>query len=753
MASIISDKLLQKLEEIPCSFNLKIKGITQRQGKILLEKLQREFECQEYEHSEEKRRYYNLMTYLHYFCRQLNAALQCNNAALQMDAESIVALGNQAWISYKENSRDEDCQEIDKIIKMVLKLRSNRVKLLEAKAEIAYSYARFGMMYYEKAQTLYQNVLAEVKENDTLPSFLWQYGCGLILRRKLRFHGERKVYETELKQAADLLYNVAKQDKIIRFKSRAWAEIGNLAFYAKKRCVNWQKLFPKEINHISVDKMFSMAAESNIHVNDVPALEQCANYLKKRGQNEICAQILQQTIVVKQSSRAYQWLAHLKMIKYLLKMKRMKEWPTQESPTCINYCKETQEIVLLYDTAINLQQNITAMECKAKFLYRIGHFKDAIDVFHNIYCLLQTTDTQPQDIDRIIQVFCQVYHAKCILGLSRDESAITQAKDLIRSAIEMSFDFQGKSRAEARRECYRILPDCKIDDNSSKDEDELPRMRNLQNIALAEMKYLLQNGERTTEFIVEEIALCELIKDDDRAIQLWTEIAGRMIDIEKPIDIAEELINNKEFDKGLFLLKQNIICGKLPAEMKGFTIKAQLDGAMNALEKDDSVLARTRFLDAFNFRFLDQDTTNRDMLHIFFLAHEYNKDLTWKLQQSFDEMTKLKITSCFDTTPGSSQVENLDDNLHKSYIIAVLMDKTDLENDDFATEFFKTSIRKAQCTQMKHIRTKALVAVKLSEQVAISFLLGDTPHVQLGNDFQQDKNKFMHEFFLKALLN
>ncbi|KAL3879671.1 hypothetical protein ACJMK2_031958 [Sinanodonta woodiana] len=753
MTCITMDKLFQQLEGIPFSFNLKIKGLTQRQAKDLLTKLQREFEGQEYDHPEEKRRYFNLMTYLHYFCRQLHDALQYNIAALKMDSESIVALGNQAWISYQENSSDENCREVDKIIRNVLKLCSKRVKLLEAKAEVAYSYARFGMKYYDKAQTLYQHVLSEVKKNDTLPSFLWQYGCGLIIRRNLRFHGERNVYETEVKHAAALLYKVARQGTTLRFKARAWAELGNLAFYATKRFIKWQKLFPKEINRVSVYELFSMAAENNLNVNDVPTLEQCANYLKKRGQNRVCEQILKQSIFVKKSSRAYQWLAQIKAIRFLVRMKIMKKGQNTDSPVCIEVCEEVREILRLYDSATEMQQNVTALECKAKFLYRIGQFKHAIDVFHNIYCLLQTSDTQPHDIDRTIQVFCQVYHAKCLLGLSRDENAITQVKVLLRSAIEMSFDFHGRNREETILDRCKIMTDCISDDKISQDEDELPRIRELRNVALAEMNHLLQNGEKTTESLVEEIALCELIKDDGRAIQLCTEIEEREKDIEKPIDIAENLIKYKAFDKGLFLLKLIIMCGQLPKQMKQFTIKAQVDGAMYALEKDGSVLARTRLRDAFHVRFLDHGATDRDKLHVFFIAHECKKDITSKLQQSFDEMTKLNITSCFDATSGTLTLEGLDESLQKSYVIALLMDKDDLEKDDIATEGFKKSITMAKCTQVKYMQTKAFVVVKLSEQVDISYLLRDTPHLHLGNDFQHDTKKFIHEFLLQALLN
>ncbi|KAL3879538.1 hypothetical protein ACJMK2_031832 [Sinanodonta woodiana] len=728
-----TDTLLLNLKEIPCSFNLKINGLTQPQAKNLLEKLQREYECQEYDYFEEKRRYFNLMTYLHYFCRQLEAAHLCNSEALKMDPESIVSLANQACVA---------------VTKIAAKLSTNRVKRIEAMAEIAYSYARFGIKYYKEAEKRYQNALDEVTVDDSMPSFLWQYGHGLIIRRKLRFHGKEEEYKRDVKKAADLLYKVARQDKIFRFKARAWVELGNLSFLAKKYCTNWHTLFPDEIANFSEDDMFSKAVENIIKVNDVPALEHYAMYLKRRSQYKKCEEMLQQSVAVKESSRAYQSLAKIKMAKFLNKR------PTQEPPPkCVDYNEEVLKILSDYNSAIRLQTNYSAMACKVKFLYRIGQFEDAIDVLKTIYSFLQRNDSPPENLNRYIPILCPIYHAKCLLGLSRDDSAIIQATHLLRSAIEMSFELQRKRLGDKELERYRIKSDHNNDDEISQDDNKLPRKTVLQKLAIEDMKQLLQNEKRTTESIIEEIALCELIKDEDRLFELCSELENRGIGIDKPIDFAKELIKDKDFDKGLFLLKLMILSDQLPEEAMNFTVTSQVDGAMDALKKGDSVLAGTRLRDAFNVRFRDEVSTDSDILHVFFVAHECNRDITWKLQRIFYISTKLNITSCFDATPVTSKLDNLEVNLQNSYVIAVLMDINDLKNDDFETDIFKTSIRMAQCTQMKHNRSKALVAVQLSEQVDISNVLSDARHVLLQNELKQDDTMFLHDFFMQALLN
>ncbi|KAL3879665.1 hypothetical protein ACJMK2_031952 [Sinanodonta woodiana] len=737
-AHTTTDKVLDKLKKIQCLFTLEIKGLTQRLAKDLLNKLQREFECQEYDYPEEQRRYYNLMTYLHYFCRQLEAARSCNREALKMDPECIVSLANQAWISYLESSHDEDCQEIEKSIRKAVTQSLNRIKLIEAKAEIAYSYARFGTNNYEQAELWYQMVVSEVEDEDNLPSFLWQYGYGLIKRRNLSLPGKVKKYTSEVKQAADLLYKVAKQDKSLRFKARAWVELGTLSSKAKKQCKNWQKLFPNEISDLNEYDIFSIAFENIQKVNDIPALEQYAHFLNRRKKYEECKEILQKSIAVKDSSRAYQLLALVKMTMFLQNTD-----PKQDPPSCINFCDEVREILSDYDSAFKLQINYSAMACKTKFLYAIEHFKDAIDVCKKIYSSLEITDTQPEELDRNIRVFFQIYHAKCLLRASEDASEIMQAKDLLRSAIEMSFDLQRKRLTEIQRKRSQIMSDQESDDHNY----TLPRMIELQMDAIKEMKCILQNGEQTTESMLEEIALCELIKDDDRAIELCIELSKTGVSNEMQIDVAKRLITYKHFDKGLFLLKTVIHTDKLDYQTKNFTITAQVDGAMDALIKQDFVLTGTRLRDAFNVRFCDQETTDSDMLHVFLVAHECNIEQTLKLKQLFDKLTKLNIASCFDATPASSLLD-MEDSLQKSYVIAVIMDTNDLKNDEKKTRLFKKYIK-----HIKNIQSKALVAIKLSEQFDVPSNLSDVPHIQLGNEFQQDNTIFMHDFFKKALLN
>ncbi|KAK3580447.1 hypothetical protein CHS0354_035490 [Potamilus streckersoni] len=148
------------------SFNLHLKRLTHVQAQIVLTKLEKEAECNEYDHPEEKKRFYNLITYLHYFRRNIQEATLCNKKALDIDHESIVAHGTQAWIYYLEHDPFQNRKQVEQILKKVDELCTDRVKLVVAKSEIAYSYARFGLLYYAKAETIYEEVLNDVESKD-----------------------------------------------------------------------------------------------------------------------------------------------------------------------------------------------------------------------------------------------------------------------------------------------------------------------------------------------------------------------------------------------------------------------------------------------------------------------------------------------------------------------------------------------------------------------------------------------------------
>ncbi|KAL3879668.1 hypothetical protein ACJMK2_031955 [Sinanodonta woodiana] len=741
-------KLITRLESVPFSFRLNIKNLTQRQAKILLLKLQREYHCQEYEHHEEIKRYYNLITYLHYVCRNVVEAKQCNIEALKIDPHSIVALGNKAWMHYRENNNNEDLNEFLNMIEKVEKLRLNEERFLVAKSEMAYSYARFGMMYYKQAESIYREVLAAVTDEDKLPTVLWQYGCGLLNRRILtqKIYGLTETVEEHderIVRAADLLFKVATNGKYYRLVARAWAELGNLTF-AHKSNPKWKTLIPAKLDKESVDCMFTYATMTNKSILDIPVLEQCANHFKRIGKYAECEKLLRNALQYKESSRAYQWLAEVLKIQFMKKRNSTNEGPLRRIPDC----EETREILQTYNNAIKTEQNFIAMEHKGTFLMEMGKIMEAVDVFENLYALVNAAEIQPEECDHNVKIFCQIYLANCLLRLSTDEATITCAKDLLRFSIEMTVSVrrkrqQNQNGTDNQSNATSYLTKSEFDDN------ELPRLSKLLKHAVEEMWKLIRKGEKTKESMLDEIALYALTDDTDRIAELCREIEGMNIGPVDQLKFAQVLIRNRNFGKGLFHVNQMIIGGTWPQEMNQFAIEAHVDGAMDALKKNDLDLTGARLRAAFDLKFLKEDITpRRENLDIFLIANECNRDSTLKLQEAFCHLTKLEITSCFDIMQAGLILKSTEKSIEQSSIIAILLGEGDLTNPDPDSTFFQLLVESAQLMQINCKEQKIVIAITLSDLIVIPSCLINVARLALNEPIQE----WMHLFFRQTLV-
>ncbi|KAK3580450.1 hypothetical protein CHS0354_035493 [Potamilus streckersoni] len=459
MADETKMTLLSQLESLQSMFNLPLKPLTQKKAKIVLNKLKNEFDCDEYSHHEEIKIYYNLITFLHYICRDIYEANQANIKSLDMDNTSIVALGNQAWIHYLE--------------------------------------------------------VTKLNENE-------------------------------------------------RFQARAWAQLGDLVVLGENLSKNIRKLFPETMETLTATELFQKANEINSIADDSTVFEMCANHWRRLGKDDMCKEILYKTIKVKKTSRACQMLAGIlqKQLKENLKGKK----PDPDNKKC-------QEIIQLYDSAF-ASQNLTALGYKGKFLMEIGEKEEAIKVFEDVYRYFQHSDEMLEEFNWKTKILCQTWHAKCLLDLSYDDQTITKAKGLLWSAIGLSLGLEGNGLMQ-----NKLLKD-----------------------AIAVMKNLLQN-RATTMTLFENVALCELVGDKDGADKLLKEIGKKEAIIVNQPDVVRRVIDVHAYDEGLYLLNQLLMSNIWPKEMKEFAIKAQINGAINALEEGDGNLGGTRALAAFDLRF------------------------------------------------------------------------------------------------------------------------------------------------------
>ncbi|KAL3879670.1 hypothetical protein ACJMK2_031957 [Sinanodonta woodiana] len=669
-------------ESLLSMFNLQLKPLTQNKAKTVLKKLQNEFVCGEYSHDEEIQRYYNLITFLHYFSRDVAEAKRANKQSLDMDHNSIVALGNQAWIHFLEYKCPAELKTIEQILTKIERLSKDKIAFAVAKSELAYSYARFGILYYTRAETLYEEVIMEVESNENVPLFLWKQITMIDLSAPL--------------------------NKI--FQARAWAQLGDLAVLGK----NLKKHFPATMETLNASEMFQKANEINSKVHDVTVHEMYANHLKRLGKYDMCEEILRKTLEVKETSRANQMLAGI-LHQQLLKKLNGNQADSDS--------KEYKEIIKLYDSA-STSHNLAALGYKGKFLMDIGKTEEAIETFEDVYRSFQHANEEQEEFDWKMKIRCQTWHAMCLLKLRTDDHTMAKAKSLLWSVIGLFFGL-----GESGNRQNKLLKD-----------------------AIAVMEKMMQSRTATIS-PYEQVALCKLIGDKYRAEKLLEEIGKKeTISVNQP-DVVRHLIDAHAYDEGLFLLNQMLGSNNWPKEMKEFAIRAQINGAINALEKDDGNLGGTRALAAFDLRFPKKNSSIKgNHSHIFILANEGSIVLTSKVLECLGYLVNLDSASCFDLMPGSLLISTREKHMHQSDVIAILVEEGDLTNTDFDSQLFRTSVEIAQLVHMVHGEDMTLIVITASDTCNIPDRLRYLPHVSLGTLFQNSKQQWLREFLLQALL-
>ncbi|KAL3879666.1 hypothetical protein ACJMK2_031953 [Sinanodonta woodiana] len=621
-----------------------------------------------------------------------------------MDHNNIVALGNQAWIHYLEYKCPADLKKIEQILTKIERLSKDKIShCIKTKSELAYSYARFGILYYTRADKLYEEVLKDVESSKNVPLFLWQYGCALSNKRLLycskQVQSAEEDFDDTFSRSTCLFFEVTKLNENKRFQARSWAQLGDLAVLGDTYCKNLKNLFPATMEILTATEIFQKACDINNQINDITVFEMCANHLKRLGQDDMCKQILRKTLQIKETSRANQMLAGI-LRKQLLKRKR--SHPNSE---------ECQKILQLYESA-SASQNLVALRYKGHFLMEIGE-KKAIKVFEDVYSSFQHESIEQEEFDWKTKILCQTMHAKCLHHLKKDAASIARAKELLWSVIGLTFGFR-----EMRQMEHKHIQE-----------------------AIAVMKNLLQNKTISIS-LYEQVALHKLFGDKDSADKLLEQIGEEEMIIVNQPEVVRRLIDLHAYDEGLFLLNQMLQSDNWPKEMKVFAIKAQIIGAINALEKDDGNLGGSRALAAFDLRFPKKDTScTHNHLHIFILANEGSKQLTLEILECLGDLVNLDNASCFDLMPGSSIISNLEKNMHESDVIAILLEEGDLTNTDFQSQLFRTSVEIAQLVHMVHKEDMTVIVITASDTCNIPDRLRYFPRVSLGTLFQNRKQQ------------
>ncbi|XP_013078379.2 uncharacterized protein LOC106064374 isoform X1 [Biomphalaria glabrata] len=256
-----------------CLFTLKIKAKKSRLKEIKV-KLQDELDI-DADCEEEKLHKLNFLTWVEYKLDNGDRAKEINKMALKEMGHNLTSLTYQAFLFWNEGSNAKADRCLDKVDSIRKEPGANS-KVMEVKAELAYSYSRIGgAEYIAKAINLYESIV------DAFPDeFSWKYRLGLAHRRVV--HGnispsmpQWKPASEHIKSAAKYLFDVALHCPEACLRGRAYSQLAVMKNYSELYIQNdMDKIF----HEMSVQKLIDEAIEHS--PNDARTLMECGRILR-----------------------------------------------------------------------------------------------------------------------------------------------------------------------------------------------------------------------------------------------------------------------------------------------------------------------------------------------------------------------------------------------------------------------------------------------------------------------------------------
>lgn len=318
--------LLEELNKYPTSFIIieEIGKLTTKYLKLKLDQLIKDLDI--VSTKMEKCRTYNLISVLHFLTGDMKSAFEFNTMTQELDPGNIIGVSNHAQFLYKQ---DQHFGRIKQDCKTLKEMCMDAYKMVIAKAEIAFSYTRFGTVFYRLAQTLFQEVLTECKElDDSVKSSedfknnicLWYFGCGLTYKRLLNIVNvhhtsdidlSRQNYKYVCELFKDIITMGCDSDICKLYKARAYVQLGELSYDIQKKDMfpnNLRDVLPENSElHMEVEAYFKKALE--LCETDVFVLERCGKHFRYTNQIPKSIELLQKAIDIKPTGLNHHHLA------------------------------------------------------------------------------------------------------------------------------------------------------------------------------------------------------------------------------------------------------------------------------------------------------------------------------------------------------------------------------------------------------------------------------------------------------------
>lgn len=304
----------KSVSKFPSSFDLKLIPLTKSRIESIRVKLEEKL-AKGFGLVEEEIRVCNLLSFLNFKLGDTDAALDYNSKALKRDGRNGIALANRARI----NRHQLNFYDADKDVELLEKLYAvdNALVTIKklAEGEVAWSYARFGPKFHERALSKYETVLKGNPQVSRTFLILWKHDYGLCLRRTLHLYNKPEYPDRDsvhtLTVALGVLTDIVDTSHLQIYTARAWSEIGQLVYSIERLPETYDRevleCIPEQRRCKSSKCYFDRALE--LGCGDLDVMETCAKFYRYFDKFSLAIGLFEQVLQRRQTSFVYHHLA------------------------------------------------------------------------------------------------------------------------------------------------------------------------------------------------------------------------------------------------------------------------------------------------------------------------------------------------------------------------------------------------------------------------------------------------------------
>ena len=273
---------------------------TKEKVKKVLEKLEQELAVG-YDSDEETTRTQNLLAYLLWSSggEGTKQAEKLINIAVSKDPTNIIGLANKARILRGRLQFSLSESVLSELRKLSLSPKYEELTI-NAEAEIAYSFSRFGPSFLKTAIKHYERVVAKRPDN-----YIWKFGLALAYKRSNNALNSISIKDTfeshTTENSAKLFLNIINNSSTKLLQARSWCELALLMRFRINNCI------PKKFPKLSSSRCIREALE--LCPSDYYVLQICGRTFRYLRDLSASEQYLRRSIEVKDTPFARHHLA------------------------------------------------------------------------------------------------------------------------------------------------------------------------------------------------------------------------------------------------------------------------------------------------------------------------------------------------------------------------------------------------------------------------------------------------------------